>query len=488
MKVRSIKSNYMLNIIRLTSSLLIALFTMPYINRVLGPEYLGKIEYIISIVNYFILFSGLGIPLYGVKQISKVRDNREELSKVICELLFLLLATTLTAYTVLFSFLFLTSGLNDYKLLIIIMSSMILLTNIGLEWLYQGLEDQLYITVRTLIIRVISLVLIFLFVKSVDDYLLYGGIVVFSMVGGNVFNIFRAKRYIYLHHLKVSNLNIIRHVKPAFAMFIASISVSIYVQIDTFLLGYISGDLYVGYYSVANKLNRFAIIFVTTLGIVMLPRLSNLWINNRPEYYRLLNYSFIALMLFSVPTSVYILVFSESIINIIGGLKFNESILTMRILAPISFLVAIAYYSAFLVLYVRNKEIAYSVIVTLTAILSIILNIILIPKYNHNGAAISQLISEIFGCMLLVFTLKKYKMLKNSFNNVFSINFLKIILVNAVVSVLFYFILKVDVSFNELVKFTLYSLLYMILYILLLLSIKEKYTSQILMKYIKLVF
>lgn len=485
MKVRSIKSNYMLNIIRLTSSLLIALFTMPYINRVLGPEYLGKIEYIISIVNYFILFSGLGIPLYGVKQISKVRDNREELSKVICELLFLLLATTLTAYTVLFSFLFLTSGLNDYKLLIIIMSSMILLTNIGLEWLYQGLEDQLYITVRTLIIRVISLVLIFLFVKSVDDYLLYGGIVVFSMVGGNVFNIFRAKRYIYLHHLKVSNLNIIRHVKPAFAMFIASISVSIYVQIDTFLLGYISGDLYVGYYSVANKLNRFAIIFVTTLGIVMLPRLSNLWINNRPEYYRLLNYSFIALMLFSVPTSVYILVFSESIINIIGGLKFNESILTMRILAPISFLVAIAYYSAFLVLYVRNKEIAYSVIVTLTAILSIILNIILIPKYNHNGAAISQLISEIFGCMLLVFTLKKYKMLKNSFNNVFSINFLKIILVNAVVSVLFYFILKVDVSFNELVKFTLYSLLYMILYILLLLSIKEKYTSQILMKYIK---
>ena len=485
MKVRSIKSNYMLNIIRLTSSLLIALFTMPYINRVLGPEYLGKIEYIISIVNYFILFSGLGIPLYGVKQISKVRDNREELSKVICELLFLLLATTLTAYTVLFSFLFLTSGLNDYKLLIIIMSSMILLTNIGLEWLYQGLEDQLYITVRTLIIRVISLILIFLFVKSVDDYLLYGGIVVFSMVGGNVFNIFRARRYIYLHHLKVSNLNVTRHVKPAFAMFIASISVSIYVQIDTFLLGYISGDLYVGYYSVANKLNRFAIIFVTTLGIVMLPRLSNLWINNRPEYYRLLNYSFIALMLFSVTTSVYILVFSESIINIIGGLKFNESILTMRILAPISFLVAIAYYSAFLVLYVRNKEIAYSVIVTLTAILSVILNIILIPKYNHNGAAISQLISEIFGCMLLVFTLKKYKMLKNSFNNVFSINFLKIILVNVVISVLFYFILKVDVSFNELVKFTLYSLLYMILYISILLSIKEKYTSQILMKYIK---
>lgn len=485
MKVRSIKSNYMLNIIRLTSSVLIALFTMPYINRILGPEYLGKIEYIISIVNYFILFSGLGIPLYGVKQISKVRDDREELSKVICELGFLLLITTLIAYTVLFSFLFLTSGLNDYKLLIIIMSSMILLTNIGLEWLYQGLEDQLYITVRTLIIRFIALILIFSFVKSVDDYLLYGGIVVFSMVGGNVFNIFRAKRYIYLHHLSFNKLNIIRHIKPAFAMFVASISVSIYVQIDTFLLGYISGDLYVGYYSVANKLNKFAIIFVTTLGIVMLPRLSNLWINNRPEYYRMLKYSFIALMLFSVPTSVYILVFSEIIINMMGGLEFNESILTMRILSPISFLVAIAYYSAFLVLYVRNKEIAYSVIVTLTAILSIILNIILIPKYNHNGAAISQLISEMFGCILLIFTLKKYKMLKNSFDDVFDINFLKIISVNIVISVLFYFILKIDISFNELIKFILYSLIYIILYILFLLFIKEKYTSQIIIKYIK---
>ena len=118
MKIRSIKTNYILNLLRILSSTIIGVFTMPYINKVLGPDSVGKVEYVNSIITYFILFSALGIPVYGIREIAKIRNNRLILSKTVIELLGILLLTSIISYIVLFGILLNTNIFINYQKLV----------------------------------------------------------------------------------------------------------------------------------------------------------------------------------------------------------------------------------------------------------------------------------------------------------------------------------------------------------------------------------
>ena len=477
MKIRSVKVNYILNMLRLTSSILIGLITMPYINRVVGPVYLGKIEYVNAIISYFILFSGLGIPIYGLKLVARVRDNALELSKVICEIFIILLCTSLVSYLVLFGILLNLPLFADYKLLIIIMSSMILLTNIGLEWFFQGIEDQLYITIRTLVIRFITLGLIFLLVKDKSDYLYYAIIVVINTVGGNLFNLIKAKSYIDFKIIKFSDLNLIRHIKPSLAMFLASISISLYLQIDTFLLGLLAGDKYVGYYAAANKLVRLVLVIITTVGVVMLPRLTNHWENDRESYYKLLHKTFNILVLISLPCAIFLYVFAQDVISLMAGKQFYPAVLTIKILSPVCVLVACAYFFAFLVLYIRDYEKIYSYIVALSAIVSVAINYYMISHYAHNGAAISQVISELVGAVLLVLATLKLGLFKEIQFKILNINLVKLVGINFILLLGFSYIHTLIFFENVFLNFILKSVVFFLLYFFLLLVVKEDLIS-----------
>lgn len=481
MKIRSIQSNYFLSILRLTSGILISLITLPYISRVLGPEYLGKVEYINALIAYFILFSSLGIPLYGIKQVAKVRDNPQELSRLIAEIFILLFGTSFVAYCILFFFAFTFDFLIDYKMLIFILSSTILLNNIGLEWLYQGIEDQLFITLRTVAIRVLSVILLYLLVKTKDDYLWYGLIVVLNTAGGNLFNLIKAKQYISFSHLKGYSLDVKRHIKPALLMFLASISVSLYLQVDSILLGYLSGDEAVGYYSVASKLLRVVLLLVTTIGIVMLPRLTNLWEDSKEEYYTLLNKSLSFLLILSIPSSIYLFIFANSIISLMGGSQFGPSIIVLKILSPVTTLVSVAYFFGFLVLFVQNKEKLYAQIVGLSAVISILLNYFLILFYQQNGAALGQLTAEALGMLMLCIAVYKYKIIENKLLN-YKENILKIALANIILFLIFYTMNNYMNINNQLIYLFINTAIMIITYIILLVTIREKYTLEILNK------
>lgn len=472
MKVRSVKTNYILNMIRLSSGILFGLITMPYITRVLGPDILGKIEYVNSIVSYFVLLSSLGIPIYGIKQIAKVRDNSSELSKVICELTIILVLTSLIAYIILFCFISFSSSLVTYKDLLVIMSSMILLTNIGMEWLYQGIEDQFYITIRTLIIRIISIILLFSFVKSSDDYLIYAVITLINLVGGNLLNLLRARKYVNLKDINFRQLNIQRHIRPALAMFIATISVSIYLQIDSFLLGYLTEDKYVGYYSIANKLIRFAIVLITTVGVVLLPRLTNLWENDKEQYYIILAKAFNILILLALPSSIYIYIFSNPIIGIMAGKYYQPAILCLKILSPLCILVAVAYFAAFLVLYVQGKEKVYTYIVSFGSAFSVLLNFVLIPKYFHNGAAVTQVLVELIGCILLIVYIYKNNLIQAKGKAIIDFNLVKVLGANLLLLIVFNIF---AVQTFSIYQFLCFSIFFVILYFVTLYILKENF-------------
>ncbi|OJX29620.1 MAG: hypothetical protein BGO86_12080 [Chryseobacterium sp. 36-9] len=480
MKVLSIKTNYILNVFRVISGAAVGLVTMPYINRVIGAEYIGKVEYVNTIINYFLLFSALGIPMYGIREISKVRDNPQKKAKTLAELLIILGFTSLIGYLLLFGVLYNLNYFNSYKSLILIMSSMIFLTNIGAEWYFQGIEDQLYITLRYVGVRIIMVVLMLLFIKSPQDYNFYAFCIVLTTCGANFLNFFVISKVVLKERKWLwESLNIKRHMKPVLTIFVATISVNIYLQLDYLLIGSIASDKYVGYYSIANKLVRFVIGFITVIGAVMLPRLSFLFQNDKEQYFIYLQRTFTILLLISLPFTIYFLVFAKPIINLIAGKEFVASILTMRLISPLCIIVSMAYFMGFLILYPQNREKIYTFATIISAVFSIGVNFYAINKYQHNGAAVVGVLAEFIAIVIMFLYLKKNSILPN----LFDANFFKIV----VSGLIMFFSSIIGIYFFEdnLTNFIVLTLLCWVVYVIALVLIKEQEFNEIFIKLLR---
>lgn len=408
MKIKSVKLNFILRVIRIFLGAFFILITTPYITRILGAENLGRVDYVSSIIQYFIFFTALGIPNYGIREIARTRDNEYERTKAVIELGMILIITTTIGYIILFFLLNSIMIFKELKTLIQIMSIWILFNNIGFEWFYQGIENQVYITMRFIIIRFIVLVLMFLFIKNSNDYLVYGIIVVLMDSGSNILNLINIRKYLSFKNINLKKIDLFKHIKPIFIIFIASLSTSIYLQLDVVMLGNVNEKI-VAYYTVPNKLIRLVMIVITALGTVLIPRISNCIKNNDIENYKkYVNYSIKYILMLSIPSVVGIFLLADNIIFIMAGEKFIESILTMRILVFILFIVGIAYFLGFQLLYPHGLEKYYTYSVTIAAIINFIFNYIMIPKYYQNGAAIGTIIAELTGVMLMLYFTRNY--------------------------------------------------------------------------------
>ncbi len=452
MKIRSIKFNYILNLFRALSGGLVTIAVMPHVNRVLGPETVGKVEYIYTIANYFVLFSAIGIPMYGVREIAKVRENEVERVRVAAELLLILAITTVISYLFYFGIIYQLASFENYKSLLLVMSAMILLSNLGAEWYFQGIEDQLYITIRYVIVRVLAVVLVFFGITNEQDYLVYGVVLVLTLCGSGIFNFFYLAKILQINRKSLSNLNFRRHLKPVLTIFFAAISINIYLQLDNFLIGFLVGDKYVGYYSVANKLIRFSISFITIIGAVLLPRLSNLYINDHAQYIVLLKKAFSIILIASIPTSFIFMFYSKELIGYMAGPNFTESVLTMEILSPLCIVVGLAYFFGYLVLYPQNKEAIYTKAVVVSALFSVLVNFFAIKYYFQNGAAVIAVISEVIAILIMIFMARE----EISKAQLIDKNLLKIIAASALV---FVFIQVIDFSIDLTNLFILMSIL-----------------------------
>lgn len=402
MKINSVKINFLLNTTRMLLGIVFVLLTTPYVTRVLGVENLGKVDYINSVITYFLLFTALGIPNYGLREVARCREDKRKLSKIVFELGIILFITTIIGYVVLLIFLY-NTRLLELKNLVLIMSINLIFTNIGFEWFYQGIENQIYITIRYIIVRFICLILLFFLVKNSNDYLKYGFIIVLINSGSNILNFINLRKYISFKEIKYKELEILKHIKPILIIFSASIATSIYLQLDIVMIGNIDKSS-VALYNVPNKIIRLILTIVTALGVVMLPRVSNSYQKNDIENYKkYLNYSLNYILMLSLPALTGIVLLSKNIILIMAGEKFLSSIKTMNILAIIIFIVGIAYFLGYQLLYPRGLERYYTYSVTIAAIVNFIFNYIMIPKYLQNGAAIGTVIAESIGVIMMLY-------------------------------------------------------------------------------------
>lgn len=382
-----------MNTIRTVSMMIFPLITFPYTSRILGPEGTGKTNFASSFVSYFILLASIGIPLYGIREIARVRDNKEVLSSTAQELFIMHLLTSIIVFIVFFILIFLNKKLTDEKTLFFIVSFSIILTTVGMDWLYQGLEEYMYITVRSLIFSAISVIAVFIFIHHKEDYIIASAIGVFSSLGSSILNFYNARKIIFAKRTKPWNFK--RHIKPLLMVYLMNFIISIYIQLDTVMLGFMSSARNVGYYASAMKLTKMLLGVVTSLGSVLLPRLSYYIANNlKEDFDRLLNRSISIILILCLPVMVSLMMLSKEIILVIAGKQYLPAAQCMVITAPIILLIGLSNIFGIQVLYPLGKDMKVVGSVAAGAIISVILNLLLIPQYAHMGAAVSALVSE----------------------------------------------------------------------------------------------
>ncbi len=399
MKTASIKRNFLFNLLKNISLVLFPMITFPYLSRVLGPEGIGKTNFANSVIQYFVMLSALGIPLYGTREVAKVRENKTELNKLVNELFQINVFSTILAYLLFLILFFTNKKINSESLLFFITSLNILFTTLGIEWFYQGIERYEFITKRVLFVRTISIALMFVFVKMQQDYNISVAITALGLVGANIFNFAYSRKYIDYEFFKKQD--IARHIKPLLILFGMNTAISIYVNLDSVMLGFMKGDEAVGFYTVAIKFNKLVLTLITSLGVVLIPRLSY-YIQNKQwdEYRSIINKALNIILMLSLPSMVGLMILSKHLVFLFSGSGFSEAILTMQITAPIILFISLTGFIGIQILYPLNKEklVLYSVICG--AIVNFILNYILIPKYSHYGAGLATTIAEF--CVLVV--------------------------------------------------------------------------------------
>lgn len=393
-KQKSVKLNMVMNAILTMSSFIFPLITFPYVSRVLLPEGTGKVTFAVSVVTYFSMFAQLGIPTYGIRACAKVREDKEKLSRLVHELLFINLFMTVIAYIAFGVALVSVPRLANEKALFIVVGTTILLNAVGVEWLYKALEQYTYITVRSVIFKLISLVAMFMLIHEQQDYVIYGGITIFATSASNVLNFINLKKYIYLRPL--GGYLIKPHIKMILVFFSMSVATTIYTNLDNVMLGFMKGDVEVGYYGAAVKIKMILVSFVTSVSAVLLPRASY-YVDKGllDEFYRILKKAMHFVMLMSVPFAVYFIMYAKEGIYFLSGSEFEGSIIPMQIIMPTLVLIGATNVIGIQMLVPLGKEKQVLCSEIAGAVADLILNIIFIPEYGAAGAAFGTLVAEI---------------------------------------------------------------------------------------------
>lgn len=477
-KQQSVKVNFIMNFILTISNFIFPLLTFPYISRVLTASGVGIITFASSIVAYFSMLGMLGIPTYGIRACARVRNNKLELSKTVIEILILNAMVMFFSLIILIVVVFNTDQLYQEKNLYFILSSALVFNVLGVEWLYKALEKYTYIAVRSILFKFISIILMIALVHSTSDYIIYAAITVFASVGSNVLNFFYLRKIITIHDLR--DISLRRHLMPAITFFLLTISVTIYLNVDITLLGFLKGSKEVGYYSAAVKIKQIVVSLVTSLGAVLMPRLTYYYENDENEQFNILIQKALSVVfLLALPLVTYFIAQSRNSILFLSGSSFLPAVIPMKLIMPSVLFIGLSNLMGMQILVPTNRE---KLVVTSTiigAFVSFLINSLMVPFMGAKGTAFASTLSELTVALVQFYFLKEllYPMLKLA--KVYKI------IVSSLVALLVILPLEKVLVWGVFWKLFFSSVVYFAVYIALLLLFKETFTLEVLKSVLK---
>lgn len=392
MPTGNIRKNYIYNLSFQIFSLLIPFVTAPYVSRVLLPEGVGTYSYVNSIATYFSLLAALGLSSYGTREVSRVRDNRKKTSKLFWELSALRLLSTALCLMLYLGFILITgSDMRTYLAAGIV----ILTVGVDCNWFFQAMENFKVLMVRNFLVKLISVVCIFVFVNGPEDLVLY-----FLIQGGGTFLsnlVLRAQLIKAVDWVPARRWRFGRHLRETLIYFIPTIATSVYTLLDRTMIGIITKDMAAnGYYEQAHKIVNMLMTVITSLNVVVGVRTSYLFGKNKKREIRQhIHNTFRFMFMLAFPLSAGLTACAPDFVPWFYGDGYEPTIPLMMMFAPLLFIIGISNVLGTLYLTPSGQRARSNRAIITGAACNFVLNLILIPLFGVYGAVVASLVAEL---------------------------------------------------------------------------------------------
>lgn len=401
----NIRKNFIFNVILTVSGYLFPLLTFPYVSRVLGVENIGIVNFAQSIIDYFVLFSSLGITVVGLRDIAQCHDDLKKRSLVFSKLLSIHLLLSFLGLAIYISFIYVVPELFKYKTLYWIGTTKIIFNVFLIEWLFKGLQDFKYITARTIVTRSLYVIAIFVFVRDKEDYILYFLITMVQIILNATINWRYSLKYV---KFKFSLSDNKYYIYSLFVWGINLILISSYTTFNVLFMGFSCGNLAVGYYTTATKLYTIILSILQAYNGVFIPYLNSLYAQGEMEtFLKTITKSFYIVSSFTIPMVVTLFCLAPQLIDVLAGSDYKDSIIPFRIILFEILVISISQItnSQILLSLKKDKEILIATISGAIAMITIV--IFFVPQYAEIAAASAVLFSHTIEFTILFYFAKK---------------------------------------------------------------------------------
>ena len=388
----SVKKNYLYNLLYQMTSVLLPVLTIPYVSRVLSADGIGINTVTYANTQYFILLGSLGISIYATKKIATIREKKDKLKKTFWEIFSIQFTGCILAYMV---FALTLGQSHKYGVFYMLQGFYILAAAVDISWYFLGIENFKNASLRSFFAKIISVILIFIFVKTRDDLWKYILINAGTMFVGQLIMWF----YVGKDMLKVKEigkLKIAMHIMSILALFVPQIATQVYTVLDKTMIDLFKGAVEAGYYDQSQKIVRILLSVVTSLGIVMLPRIANLFSkDDLNEVKKSLRKAFVVISFLSIPITFGLIGISDKFVPILFGNEFLSVIPLTKISPVLVIIIGLGnvFGTQYLLAIGKNKE--YTASVCIGALVNFCFNLLLIPRFAAMGAVIATVSAEL---------------------------------------------------------------------------------------------
>lgn len=393
-QTHSVKFNAVMNTLLTASSMLVSVITVPYVTRVLSVEGYGDVTFAQNVSQWLSAMCLIGVPTYGLRECARVRDDPREMARVVRELLVIITIFTAVVLAGFGVSILIVPRFRQIAALMWVFLVSTLLLSYGVEWFFQAIEQYKYITIRSMVFKMFSLVAMLVFVRGEDDYLAYGVILALVVCGNNVLNLARMLRMVSFSGL--GPMRIGRHLKPLASYAALSIASSVYLAFDSILLGMLSpSNVQVGLYQLASKLKGICFSVINAIIGVLIPRLSYYAKRDPEKYGALLRRGWGFLLNLCLGIALYLLVYAYPLVVLISSEKYADAVLPVRIIGLVNLLSCMSYFFGLCILSPLDQESKLARANLTGAPISLVCNLLLDGTFGATGAAISVCLAEL---------------------------------------------------------------------------------------------
>jgi O-antigen/teichoic acid export membrane protein len=433
------------------------ILTFPYVSRVLGVENIGICNFIDGVIDYYILFATLGISSVGIREIAKCADDQNKRNTVFSSLIFINFISTSVVLMILVISINTVPQFEAYKSLLWIGISKLIFSLFLVEWLFQGMQNFKYITIRSILIRALYVVAVFIFVKNKEDYIIYYVLICSTIAINAFFNVLYSRKHV---KFSIQNIQLKHFIKPFIVFGLNKVLISLYTTFNVIYLGLISSKIEVGYYTTSIKLFGIIIAVFSALTGVIIPKMS-FYISNKQfsEVQLIVDKTTNILLTVSLPIIIFSEFFAKDIIYIIAGTGYEGAILPFMIVMPLMLIIGLAqiYNQQLLMCLDDNKGMIITTLIA--AIVGVSLNVILVNTFHSIGSASSWLFTEIISLCFAVYFVGKKINIRFPFKNIIMNLFLSI----PYILIVFFATMFIDSLWLSLILSIVFSLLYFVL-------------------------